>query len=474
MLEVKRKNILFLLLLIVCFIWQTKNACAVNFFSKDRYIVPQGKSILLSPECKNPDHKFRWISENTDVASVDSNGVVYAKSRGKSTITIEEISSGEISTCILEVDERDPFRIVFPEPNSVSANENFKIKAVTYKDVESLKFEITGERYSKSVECREKTNYEDYYFWKKDLSLPRNGNYHIKAYAKIGNAWKTCEEGNTDVTISEKYDRNIPSLTEKKVSNEGADMIARFEGSCPHVYKDTVGILTIGYGKPVYPYEVFYNNLSRIEMSNMFLHMLSHSTYSKSVNKFLIENKIKFNQQQFDALVSFSYNLGCGWINSNSDLSRVILDCSNGENNVLCGIVNSSDGLWVRSGPSTSTKKLRVLKNREKVEILDPEKVNEKWYKVKTNDNIEGYCYGDYMDTIRVNKDVKNLSDVDKTRFIEEFSRYHHAGGKCIKGLVKRRFGELNLFFNGKYDGLCNFDGLNAPYPIPQCAKSLF
>ena len=89
MLEVKRRNILFLLLLIVSFILQIKNAYAANFFSKDGYIVPQGKSILLSPECKNPDHKFRWISENTDVASVDSNGVVYAKSRGKSTITIE-------------------------------------------------------------------------------------------------------------------------------------------------------------------------------------------------------------------------------------------------------------------------------------------------------------------------------------------------------------------------------------------------
>lgn len=468
----RKRKILFLMPILICIFLHIKVANATSL--KEKYIVPEGKSILLSPECKNPDQKFKWISENTDIASIDENGIAYAKSRGKSTITMEEISSGQTLKCVLEVVQKDPFRIVFPLSNSVSANENFEIEAISYKDAEGVKYEITSEKYSKTIECRGKTNYGDYYIWKQSAKLPRNGHYHIKAYAKVNKMWKTCAEGNTDITISEKYDRNVPSLTEKKISSEGANMIAAFEGSCPHVYKDIAGILTIGYGQRVYPGDVFYNDLSPIEMSNMFLHMLNHSIYAKSVNKFLIENKIKFNQQQFDALVSFSYNLGCGWINKNSTLAQIILECSKGKNNTLCGVVNSSDGLWVRSGPSTSSKKLKVLRNYEKIEILSPEKINEKWYKVRTNNNLEGYCYGDYMNTFKVDNSVKNLYDLDKERFISEFSQYHHASKKCIKGLVRRRFEELNIFFSGTYKRISNFSPDNSPYPIPECAKVLF
>ena len=72
------------------------------------------------------------------------------------------------------------------------------------------------------------------------------------------------------------------------------------------------------------------------------------------------------------------------------------------------------------------------------------------------------------------NNSVKNLCDLDKERFISEFSQYHHASKKCIKGLVRRRFEELNIFFSGTYKRISNFSPDNFPYPIPECAKVLF
>ena len=337
-------------------------AKASNFFSREKYNIPEGKSILLSPEFKNPDRKYNWHSENSSVVSVDSKGIAYAKSRGTATIKVTDKNGKNISKCVVEVGEREPFRIVYSSSNVVNVNENFKLKAITYKDVESLKFEVTGENYSKTFECKSKSNYLDYYVWEHSVKLPHNGSYNIKAYAKIGNSWKTCAEANAKVLVSEKYDRKKMTLNEKMVSRECADMIAAWEGSCPRVYKDASGILTIGYGKRIYPYEIFYNNLSPAEMSNMFLQALNHSSYARSVNKFLCDNKIKFNQQQFDALVSFSYNLGCGWLYSNSGLSRIILECSGNcaKNDKVFyrGIVNSSNGLCVREQPSTSLKKL--------------------------------------------------------------------------------------------------------------------
>lgn len=475
MIRLKKQKILCLI--ISCSFLNVGSVFATNLFSKDKYIVPEGKSILLSPEYKNPDKKFKWISENSSVVSVDSKGIAYAKKQGNAIIKISDRSGKNISKCTVKVEKRDPFRIVYPSSNVVSVNENFKLNAVTYKDVECVKFEIMGEKYSKAFECHTKSNYIDYYLWEHTAKLPHNGSYHIKAYAKVGKSWKACPEANGDVFVSEKYNRKKSSLEEKMVSRECSDMIAAWEGSCPNVYKDASGILTIGYGKRIYPYETFYNNLSPLEMSNMFLHTLNHSDYAKCVNKFLSENKIKFNQQQFDALVSFSYNLGYGWMRSNSDLAKIILNCSSSAQNgkfSYCGTVNSSNGLWVRSEPSTSSKKMAVLRDGEKVDITDSKKVNGKWYKVRTKSGINGYCYGDYMELIKTCKGVKNLKNIDKDKFAKEFLAYHHAGGKCNKGLFKRRVEELNMFFKGQYKRFYNLKQSDISYPIPKCAKNYF
>lgn len=465
---------------ILCFIlgwllFNFQNANSLNIFSKDKYIVPKGKSILLSPEFRNPDRKFNWASEDSSIVSIDSKGVAYAKSRGKAVIKATDKNGKNLSKCIVEVGERDPFRIVYPSSNMVTANENFKIKAITYKDVEHVKFEIKSEKYSKTFECQTKSNYLDYYLWEGTAKLPHNGNYQIKAFAKVGKSWQTCNEGNSNVFVSEKYDRKKTSLIEKMVSRECSDMIAAWEGSRPTVYKDIAGFLTIGYGKRIYPYEVFYNNLSADEMHNMFLNAINHSAFPQNVNKFLIKNKIKFNQQQFDALVSLSYNLGYGWLYSNSELAKIILDCTKKQKSSFYGIVNSSNGLWVRSKPSTTGKKLLALRNGEEIDILDLKKINEKWYKIKTKDGVDGYCYGDYVGIVKFYDGVKDLNNIDKKRFIKEFVAYHHTGGgKCNKGLIERRFGELNMFFKGEYKRLYNLKSSNVPYEIPKCAEKLF
>lgn len=473
MVKLRKQKILCFILVYMLFNFQ--NANALKIFSRDKYIVPEGKSILLSPEFQNSDKKFKWTSENPSVVSIDTKGVAYAKSRGKSVIKATDKNGKNMSECVVEVAEKDPFRIVYSSSNPVSTNEYFKIKAITYKNVELLRFEVKGENYSKTFECRTKSNYFDYYLWEDAIKLPCNGSYHIEAFAKVGKSWRTCKEGNSDIMVSEKYNRKEPSLTKKMVSRECSDMIAAWEGSRSSVYKDSAGFLTIGYGKRIYPYEVFYNNLSPEEMKNALLYSLNHSEYSKNVNEFLIKNKIKFNQNQFDALVSLTYNLGCGWIYSNGGLAKIILDSTKNEKNSLIGIVNSSDGLWVREEPSTSKKKLSILRNGEKVDVLNPQKINERWYKVRTQDGINGYCCSDYMDLVKTYKGTKNLDDIDRKQFIREFLKFHHAGGgKCNKGLLERRYGELNMFFKGEYRRLRSLKSSNVPYEIPACAKKLF
>lgn len=472
----KGRKILFFSIILGGLFLKCQCAGAVKIFSKDKYSIPQGKSILLSPISQSPDKKFNWVSEDPAVVSVDSRGIAYARSCGKAVINACDKHGKNKEKCVVEVGGRDPFRIVFASNSKAKKGENFKINAVTYKDAEVLKYEITGANYSKTFECHKKTNYLDYYLWESDISLPHNGRYHVTSYAKVGKLWKTCKEANTDILISEEYDGSAASLKEKYVSSQCSKFICLWEGTCPHAYKDTVGILTIGCGKRIHPYEIFYNNLSPIEISNMFMHVLDHSNYSKKVNEFLIRNNIKFNQRQFDALVSFSYNIGYGWLNLGNRLAQVMLDCAKNQNKdgACYGIVNSHDGLRIRSEPSISAKKLGVLKNGEKVDILDTKKVNEKWYRIKTKEGTHGYCYGDYMDTVKLSKGEKNLNNIDRNKFIKEFLQYHHAGGTCNKGLLARRIGELDIFFKGKYLKKCNIKKSSISYDIPDCAKKLF
>ena len=56
----------------------------------------------------------------------------------------------------------------------------------------------------------------------------------------------------------------------------------------------------------------------------MLVKSINAGSYTSEVNRFLQNNGIKATQSQFDALVSFSYNIGSGYWNGTSqmDLKR--------------------------------------------------------------------------------------------------------------------------------------------------------
>lgn len=94
------------------------------------------------------------------------------------------------------------------------------------------------------------------------------------------------------------------------VSDKFFDLITLFEGfkKCP--YKDSVGIPTIGIGTTVYP------NGVRVKMTDLCISIEKAKYYVadhiKYIQAFLNANLQNLNQNQFDALVSFIYNIGLG------------------------------------------------------------------------------------------------------------------------------------------------------------------
>lgn len=91
-----------------------------------------------------------------------------------------------------------------------------------------------------------------------------------------------------------------------KISKNGLQMIKNFEGLILVASNKLDGIWTVGYGctvgvKP-------YQKITEKQAEEMLLKEVSkHETH---VNKYV--NQLKLNQNQFDALVSFSYNCGIG------------------------------------------------------------------------------------------------------------------------------------------------------------------
>lgn len=89
-----------------------------------------------------------------------------------------------------------------------------------------------------------------------------------------------------------------------KISKEGLSLIESFEGCKLEAYKDPVGVWTIGYG---HTKGVSRGQKITQQQAEDFLRQ-DCATAERNVSKY--DNKYHWNQNQFDAMVSFAYNIG--------------------------------------------------------------------------------------------------------------------------------------------------------------------
>lgn len=89
-----------------------------------------------------------------------------------------------------------------------------------------------------------------------------------------------------------------------RTSNNGIKLIKNFEGCILEAYNDGYGTPTIGYG---HTSGVSYGmKITQAEADRMLQADLK--VYEDNVNKYM--NTYNFNQNEFDSLVSFAYNIG--------------------------------------------------------------------------------------------------------------------------------------------------------------------
>lgn len=139
------------------------------------------------------------------------------------------------------------------------------------------------------------------------------------------------------------------------ISTNGVSFIKSFEGCKLEAYLDSAHIPTIGYGCIIYPSGTpvaMGDTITQEEANTLLMGQLKR--FVDGVNTLVTSS---LNQNQFDSLVSFSYNEGLGALRSSSLLKKVNADSSDS------GITGEFEK-WCKAGGEV----IQGLLNRRKAE----------------------------------------------------------------------------------------------------------
>ena len=142
-----------------------------------------------------------------------------------------------------------------------------------------------------------------------------------------------------------------------KISQTGIDLIKGFEGLKLEAYLCSSKIATIGFGSTFYPDKtpVKMGDKLKDKQQAEELFKITLQSFESSVNGLFYNVSLK--QNQFDALVSFAYNIGTGALASSTLLKKIKLNPNDPG-------IELEFNKWVNSGG----KKSKGLINRRKAE----------------------------------------------------------------------------------------------------------
>lgn len=423
-----------------------KSGSSVNI-SNSNVNLPWQKSMLL----KSSTSCVTWSSSNTKIATV-KNGVV--DTVGKGYVTITASTSYGAATCLIHVMPRESVRFCYASPNSAPLNSNVSFKAITDTDRVGVYFVVTNGSTSYKVTAKNKVKDGNSYIWTGTQKLSKSGKWSVKAYSKFKTESKyytTAGGGEGEVFVTSTTNKTTTACAERRASDEVIKLIANYEGFLSKVTADSITTdPTLGYGKVVISGEQFYNNITSNQAYAYLCQTVNKGGYTTTTNSYLVNNGIKFNQQQFDALVCFAYNVGSGVFYNDSELQSVLLNTgSSGTIKAGASGTVSAYDVNLRSGAGTNYSVVTRMNYGTKLTFVDGKRYNTNWYKVKLSNGTTGYIHKDY---VSVSGGSRDLNNVNKQNLIDALLQYHHAAGSCYWGLLYRRVDEVETFLYGDYD----------------------
>ena len=423
---------------------------------------------------------MEWTSSNSSVAYVGytvpyggntEGAIVYGASPGTATLTFTD-GAGATATCTVTVTAAESVRFAYSDENIIGVGDNFNLTAITDSSKTGVRFTIVGGPATGSWDTTSYTSESrvssyglptnQVRVFTRSVSFGRAGNYTVRAYSQTsGGSWSTdyCEF--TVMVTSSDIHSSTTTTESRRVSTEGLNIIANFEGSVPEIEDDVLasGNPTVGYGYVVPVNTTFYNNLTTSELFAQLV-QIANETYSPAVENFRSTYNIKMNQAHFDALTSFVFNCGVGTLSSDYGFRRALLNAVDvsGFSGSATGTVNVDDvdlgAAPVYSSASTASQQVTTLDIGATVTVTSVSSTRtstkqEVWYQVTTSGGQVGWMPAGYVQLS--GSWTRDLAWADSTVLANNFLQWNKAGG-VVAGLVWRRLAECKIFFFGNYD----------------------
>ena len=447
---------------------------------------------------------MEWTSSNSSVAYVGytvpyggntEGAIVYGASPGTATLTFTD-GAGATATCTVTVTAAESVRFAYSDENIIGVGDNFNLTAITDSSKTGVRFTIVGGPATGSWDTTSYTSESrvssyglptnQVRVFTRSVSFGRAGTYTVRAYSQTsGGSWSTdyCEF--TVMVTSSDIHSSTTTTESRRVSTEGLNIIADFEGSVPEIEDDVLasGNPTVGYGYVVPVNTTFYNNLTTSELFAQLV-QIANETYSPAVENFRSTYNIKMNQAHFDALTSFVFNCGVGTLSSDYGFRRALLNAVDvsGFSGSATGTVNVDDvdlgAAPVYSSASTASQQVTTLDIGATVTVTSVSSTRtstkqEVWYQVSTSGGQVGWMPAGYIQLS--GSWTRDLAWADSTVLANNFLQWNKAGG-VQPGLVYRRLAECNIFFFGDYEKAMkangywgiNYYGFNFP---DECAQ---
>ena len=428
-----------------------------------------------------------WESSDASVATakagVSGQLFIYGVAPGTAKITAKSANGTALATVSVTVSAPEAVRFAYTTPNIITAGASFNLKAVTDTQKSAMRFEIDGVgTYDTTSYDSESQGDNNVRIFSASATISTPGTYTVRAYSSSGGGYSSDYREFTILVVS-TTDSDTTTGESRRVSDSMLDNIASYEGYVPQVSPDTLAgnIPTVGYGYVVSKNTTFYNNLTRSEAKAMLADTVNRGSYTTEINRFISSNGLLMSQCQFDALASFSYNVGAGYWNGSGNcyvrtviMNTVVPPQDLSSSNPYGGKVTAST-LPMYQDHSASSTQITTLKINTSVNILDyyrDSSTKQSWYKVSASGKSGWVRAGDvaFNSTSGLTHD---LNYVDAYTFGSNLLDWHVAGGNCYIGLYYRRLAEAKVFSYGNYAEASpsngNYKKNTYGYKVPSC-----
>ena len=428
-----------------------------------------------------------WESSDASVATakagVSGQLFIYGAAPGTAKITAKSANGTALATVSVTVSAPEAVRFAYTTPNIITAGASFNLKAVTDTQKSAVRFEIDGVgTYDTTSYDSESQGDNNVRIFSASATISTPGTYTVRAYSSSGGGYSSDYREFTILVVS-TTDSDTTTGESRRVSDSMLDNIASYEGYVPQVSPDTLAgnIPTVGYGYVVSKNTTFYNNLTRSEAKAMLADTVNRGSYTTEINRFISSNSLLMSQCQFDALASFSYNVGAGYWNGSGNcyvrtvIMNAVVPPQDLSSSNPCGGKVTASTLPMYQDHSASSTQITTLKINTSVNIIDyyrDSSTKQSWYKVSASGKSGWVRAGDvaFNSTSGLTHD---LNYVDAYTFGSNLLDWHVAGGNCYIGLYYRRLAEAKVFSYGNYAEASpsngNYKKNTYGYKVPSC-----